>query len=142
MIHMFFARPTASLMKKAKRLRIQELKDWLKLQTTYIVGFVAKWHEAAQRNPSHTRIVRYQETPHAILNVLDELKDHLGEEVIQKLETFRSQSDSIFVERRSAFDVQSSRISAYMQENFSIFLQAADAIVDQDKTGLMGEVLP
>jgi hypothetical protein len=115
----------------------QSLVGWLGKQVPYVMGFTAKWHEAARRDGAGTQIVRYRETPEAIMSIVDEIATVLDDETRARLETFRLQRDTIFKERATAFDAPSTRISAYMRENSSLFLKAAQEIIDQDSTGLL-----
>lgn len=115
----------------------QALAGWLGKQTPYVTGFVAKWQAAALADGPGTRILRYRETPAAILDIIDEIAGQLDDAARARLVAFRDRRDSGFVARQSPFEGPSSRISAYMRENAALFLAAARTILEQDETGLL-----
>lgn len=113
------------------------LAGWLDRQVGYITGFAARWHDAALRDPDGTRILRYHETPQAVLDCVDEIAGSLDGAAHARLEQFRNQRDRIFVERASPFDSQSRRIADYLCAHAPLFERTAETIRTQDRTGLL-----
>lgn len=113
------------------------LTKWLNRQIPYVTGFTAKWNLAVQEDGVGTRIVRYRETPDAILDMLDEIAGSFDDETRSRLETFRQQRDTVFVQRPHPFESQSTRISAFLTENARHFQEAAQEIITRDTTGLL-----
>jgi len=113
------------------------LAKWLDEKIPYILGFVEKWAQAARDDPHQCRIVRYDETPEAILDLLTPLEPCLSPEVNARIKAFRASRDTIFKARQDPFQSQSLRITEFLQAEADRFRAAAETLCRQDRTGLL-----
>ncbi|MBL4919343.1 hypothetical protein [Szabonella alba] len=115
----------------------EKLATWLDEKSPYILGFVDKWARAVQDDPQHCRILRYDDTPGAVLEMLKPLEPSLPKPVRARIDAFRSDRDKIFKARQDPFHSQSRRITEFLHLEADRFRHAAETLCRQDRTGLL-----
>lgn len=118
-------------------LRPEALQDWLRQKTPYILGFVGKWAEVTKAQPQSVQFVQYDDTPEAVLRILDLMKPQLPADAITRIEAFRDGRDKTFKARQDPFISKSGRLAEFLQQEAAIFRETAEALCRQDSTGLL-----
>lgn len=115
----------------------EELKAWLDKRSAYIIGFVKKWGAAAHRDDMPgQRIVRYKETPHAVVDLLTELCDDFAPDEMERLERYVTDQNLEFRARSDPFSSASDALTLYLHSRVDAFSAAKDAIIATDNYGV------
>lgn len=114
-----------------------ELVAWLKKNTAYILGFTEKWQAAAEKHPDNTRILRYQQTPEGVLDIIKPIQQHLPADALDRIAAFQASQKTRFSERADPFTSRSARVSAFLQKEADLFSEAAETIRKLDGSGLL-----
>ncbi|MBI1260744.1 MAG: hypothetical protein GC184_03375 [Rhizobiales bacterium] len=115
----------------------KELRAWMLKVLPYLLGFAQKWAKAIQDNPQDYKVVRYSETPQAVLDVLEQIAPQLPADARQRVEDFRINKQNVFQARSDPFVSQSESITAFLRNEADAFHAAATALKEQDQSGLL-----
>jgi hypothetical protein len=106
------------------------LLAWLEEKKNYILGFLTKWVKPEIENPQFfLHVVKYEEINSFIVNLLFELRMHLSEETIKRIDAFSQRGVKNFNIRNDPYHSPSKKLTAYMIENSYAFQATANIIL-------------
>jgi len=114
------------------------LLAWLDKQSSYILKFVHKWGLSTRKARSpFQQIVRYEETPNAVVDLLTDLRAGFSPDALERLRRHLDFTTTGFEPRKDPFKAPSAKLTQYLHDHAAHFQAAAVAIEASDPHGLM-----